>query len=375
MIDVDFSLALENRTGKYFIGCDILTQLPDLIADTYYGNFVAASVPEGDLAESLARLQHVQVVERAYGLEGAPAQRRRGTRPLLHLDAYTVATTELRRCDAVLCHDIGPVSHRHLFEPVVCKVYDYSYAEISRAGPHMIFVSEASMRAFKAYFPDARPASTRVIYPPLRLPATQAPPPGQRIVRQPYLLTVGSIGARKNQLGCIRAFARSGLAARGVRYVLCGASEPGHDAVALAAKDVPGVELMPYVTDEQLRVLYAGAAGFVLASLLEGFGMPVAEAIRWGLIPLVSQGGVMAEVAGPGALTVDPLNEEALALAMVTLMTMNEAERDHRRSLLGTSIERFTLGEFVRIWKDVILDMLDTRTGELFPHYGGSPAS
>jgi hypothetical protein len=38
-----------------------------------------------------------------------------------------------------------------------------------------------------------------------------------------------------------------------------------------------------------LRWLYANAIGFVLVSLLEGFGVPVAEAINRGILLLVSK--------------------------------------------------------------------------------------
>jgi glycosyltransferase involved in cell wall biosynthesis len=78
----------------------------------------------------------------------------------------------------------------------------------------------------------------------------------------------------------------------------CGGPEPGFDAVIEAAGKMPGVILPGYVNDNQLRWLYTHASGFVLPSLLEGFGLPAAEAISYGLIPLLSKGGLCMKSQG-----------------------------------------------------------------------------
>ncbi len=360
-IDVDFSLAIHNRTGKYFIGRDVIALLGDRVGSVYYGPIALPRPPTGLFGRVLGRIQHWQVTGRAGGGHLHLPPRRRGPAPLLHLDPFTVPTASLRPCDAVLCHDIGPLTHPDLFDPVISAVYHGIYAEIADVGPHIVFVSRASRDAFMARFPDARPSSARVIYPALRVEMSEveATPLGGLV--EPFLLTVGSIGSRKNQARCIVAFELSGLAAKGVRYVLCGGPEPGFDEVADLAARVSGVHLLPYVSDGELAWLYRHAIGFVLASLLEGFGIPVAEAIARGLVPIVTREGVLDEVAGPGALRVDALDEADIAAAMTRLCTMGDEERGSRRVELRASIDRFGFESFARKWLALSDDMLATR--------------
>ena len=180
----------------------------------------------------------------------------------------------------------------------------------------------------------------------------------------PFLLTVGSIGDRKNQHRCIRAFERSGLARRGVRYVLCGGQEPGFEAVAELAGQTDGVVLMPYVADAELAWLYAQARGFVLASLLEGFGIPLSEAISHGVVPMVSVDSVLHEVAGDGALLVDPQSEEEIAAAMIRLVELDDAERARRLALLRAAIGRFSMATFPVAWRDALARMLAQNEAE-----------
>ncbi len=357
--DIDFSLAVHSRTGKYFIGRDLIEGAGALIGRTYFWILPRQDPPSGLFGSVIGRLQYLQARGQVVGGPLGWLPRRRSRRPILHLDAFTVLTTRLRRFDAVLCHDVGPLTHPALFDPEVVRAYRKIYDEIAQVGPHVVFVSRASQRAFEAVLPGARLASSRVIYPAIRADiANRATTPVARLEEAPFLLSVGSIGNRKNQQGSIAAFARSGLADRGVRYVVCGGREPGHEAVATAAARTPGVLLLPYVTDAELAWLYGHARGFVLASLLEGFGVPVAEAISRGLVPAVSRDSVLHEVAGDGALLVDPEDEADVAAAMVALIDMPEAERAARRRLLEAAIGRFSLARFAQEWQQAIAEML-----------------
>lgn len=73
-----------------------------------------------------------------------------------------------------------------------------------------------------------------------------------------------------------------------------------------------GVEIMGRVNDDSLRNLLQGAYGFLFPSLYEGFGIPILEAQRVGCPVLTSSTSSMPEVAGHGALFVDPLQVESI---------------------------------------------------------------
>lgn len=360
-VDVDFSLAIHNRTGKYFIGEELLSFADLPLGKTYYWWQAAERPLEGFYGRVMGRLQHWQILGKTVGGPLGWLPRRMPKRPLLHLDPFTVPTTVLRPIDAVLIHDLGPLTHPSLFPQDVCAIYRHIYDEIARVGPHLVFVSHTSRKEFEALYPGSIPHSSRIIHPPIRPGIGVGEAMAVEGVEPPFLLTVGSVGSRKNQARSIAAYARSGLAERGVRYVICGGREPGYEEVEEIAKRTPGVHLLSYVSDAELRWLYTQASGFVLMSLLEGFGMPVGEAVRHRLIPLVSRGGVLREVAGEGALEADPDDIMEIAARMAALVDMQADERRERLAKLEVTIERFDIAHFHKGWKGLFLDMLSAR--------------
>jgi len=105
--------------------------------------------------------------------------------------------------DAVLCHDLGPLTHPELFAPSVTALYERVYARIAERQPRMAFVSQASKAAFQRLYGTGSPAT--VIYPPIRTGVAGGAQHAVDGVEGLFLLTVGSIGRRKNQLASIRA--------------------------------------------------------------------------------------------------------------------------------------------------------------------------
>lgn len=358
--DVDFSLALHNRTGKYFIGRDLLQGAPEYLDKVYYWWFSLAQPASGLRAKVIGRLQYLHTHHHALGGPFRWLPKRQSKAPVLHLDPFTVLSTQLRSCDAVLCHDVGPLTHPELFDATVCRIYEHIYDVLAEVNCHLIFVSHASKQAYIKARPLARPISQHVIYPAIRDDVgnhTHSKPMKQ--ITGPYLLTVGSVGQRKNQLACIKAFTDAKLAEQGISYVICGGPEPGFNEVLVVADATPGVILLDYVSDNELSWLYDNAAGFVLASLLEGFGIPVAEAISKGLVPIVTQDSVLYEVAGDGALLVDAEDQHGIAKAMIQLINMSDTERVTRLALLQQAIERFTPDKFIQDWKVALNTMLE----------------
>jgi glycosyltransferase involved in cell wall biosynthesis len=107
-----------------------------------------------------------------------------------------------------------------------------------------------------------------------------------------YVLAVGTLEPRKN-------LARIAQAVDGELRVVGGR---GWGGVAAPA----GVTWLGDVSDEELAALYRGARCLVYASLYEGFGIPVAEALACGCPVVTSSGSAMQELAGDDAVYVDP---------------------------------------------------------------------
>jgi glycosyltransferase involved in cell wall biosynthesis len=80
------------------------------------------------------------------------------------------------------------------------------------------------------------------------------------------------------------------------------------------------VEILGFVSDEQLQALLRGADYLVFPSLFEGFGMPILEAMTLGCPVLSSNAGSLPEVGGDAAVYFDPTSEdEFIALIDVVL--------------------------------------------------------
>lgn len=142
-------------------------------------------------------------------------------------------------------------------------------------------------------------------------------------IRSPFVLYVGRIQARKNLVRLVNAYAR--LRSDGIEasLVLVGkndwqSEEVRREVHRLKLEDqviFPG-----YVPVEDLPVFYSAAEVFVFPSLFEGFGLPVLEAMACGAPTITSFGSSLQEVAGEGALLVDPFSTESIFDAIGSML-------------------------------------------------------
>jgi glycosyltransferase involved in cell wall biosynthesis len=81
------------------------------------------------------------------------------------------------------------------------------------------------------------------------------------------------------------------------------------------------------VSDAELQKYYTVATAVIVASLYEGFGMPVVEAQAMGAPLICSDRSALPEAAGNGALFFDPENSDELAMRMRQVIEMSSSER------------------------------------------------
>ncbi len=161
-------------------------------------------------------------------------------------------------------------------------------------------------------------------------------------IPRPYILSiVGTLEPRKNIPGLLRAFSlfkkRSKLphtlviAGAGIQHFI---QQTEHVASSLAlSKDVV---FLSNLQEEQILCLYSGAEFFVYPSLYEGFGLPVLEAMCFGLPVACSSVSSLPEVAEDAGVYFNPYNVEEMAY-MLLLLSENDAMR---KSLAEKSRER-----------------------------------
>lgn len=147
-------------------------------------------------------------------------------------------------------------------------------------------------------------------------PRHHSPAEASRRVRRlgleaPFVLHVGRIEARKNQLTALAAVERLD----GLLLACAGPIVEREMAARLASS--PRCRLLGRVEQADLEALYARSQALLFPSLYEGFGLPVLEAMRRGVPVVTAAVSALPEVAGEAAVYVDdPLDAEALAAAL-----------------------------------------------------------
>ncbi len=159
----------------------------------------------------------------------------------------------------------------------------------------------------------------------------------------PYYVYVGGFDARKNLGAFVGALAATAPERR-VPVALVG--EGGAAAEALRRRAVeagvePWLRFLGGVDDVRLAALYAGALAVVVPSWLEGFGLPVVEAMHLGIPAIVSSAGSLPEITGDAGLIFPPDDPGALAVAMQrlardTALRASLAEKARKRAPLYT---------------------------------------
>ncbi len=351
-VDVEFTLALNNKTGKYFFGVEMLAASSDLVRDVYYWRLPFKKRPEGLFRRILGRLAlwDTQLHDRV-GI--GPLIRT--NRPMVFVDPREVIFADLKPYDVVMIHDMGPLSHPDLYGDRVEHIYRKAFEKVKAAKPFLMFSSEASKDAFVSYYGSDYPCLRMVYAMPRRdMAGNSEPMPG---MPEKYILTVGAIGRRKNQESALKAYAKSGLHERGIGYVICGGPEPGAEGVMDLARQTPGVVLTGYASDAQLRWLYANTVGFVLPSRLEGFGVPAMEAIIYRAMPLITRGGALNEVTSDEAILVDD-TIDSIADGMNRLADLDPAERNRRLDIMQEHIKKFDPDNVIGVWRQTLSDAI-----------------
>lgn len=151
-------------------------------------------------------------------------------------------------------------------------------------------------------------------------------------LRTPYILSIGRIEAKKNIPGLVKAF---GLLKDKYqlphKLILVGSKGYGYQDMECqiqSAKHRDDIIEKGYVSENEKWQLFKNAEVFAFPSFYEGFGFPILEAQAAGCPVITSNISSMPEVAGSGALLVDPKNIEEIAQMMYKVISNREIRED-----------------------------------------------
>ncbi|MBI2392897.1 MAG: glycosyltransferase family 4 protein [Deltaproteobacteria bacterium] len=252
-----------------------------------------------------------------------------------------------------LCRRPGPWGHIESF------YWGHGLRRALRDSALLLTVSEASRQAIGTFDPAAA-ARTRVT--PLGVDPTLRPmrgPEDEAILAKlrrdrlagvgTYVLSVGQFSGYKNHEGVLRAFARAFRDRPDVHLVMVHRLGSSSRLIPLMKQLGIGsrVLFLHGLSDDELRALFWGAASLCHPSWIEGFGLPVAEAMACGCPVITSDVSAMPEVAGGAALLVHPADESSIVAALRRVVDDPALREDLRARGLrrAASFQRRTTAE------------------------------
>jgi len=175
------------------------------------------------------------------------------------------------------------------------------------------------------------------------------------------LLVVNTISPRKNIENIIKAFEK--VAEREKAFILVIIGKKGWkygDIMNTYNKSdcKERIIFLDFVPDETVTNFYNIAEALIYSSFYEGFGLPILEAQACGCPVITSNVSSMPEVAGKGAILVDPYNVDEIAKAMDQVLK-DKKLRDDLIKKGFENIKRFSWNkcakETLKVYEEVFL--------------------
>ena len=170
-----------------------------------------------------------------------------------------------------------------------------------------------------------------------------------------YFVFAGALHPRKNILNLLKAFVAFKKKQRSnMKLVIVGRLAWKYEEVEEMKEEMPfkdDVKWVGYMNVDNLSKIIGGAYALVYASLFEGFGIPILEAMTCDVPAIVSNTSSMPEVAGDAALLVDPNDYEDIAHKMA-LLYKDEHLREKLIIAAREQVKKFSWDQSAdRLWE------------------------
>jgi O-antigen biosynthesis alpha-1,3-mannosyltransferase len=317
--------------------------------------------------------------------ECLPNERRLGAplRPLMRLVRQSKLTTASQKANMV--HLLSPGKIIPSKRPILTTVHDLfpMYPDMGidghlakrfpgrvrrhlEASSAVVCPSAYVAGTIRDYFPQCR---LPIIVTPLAAGDEFVPTPMTDVVRRtygldrPYVLFVGRVDPRKNLHRMMHAWTTlQESVRRNAEFVLMMAG--GSEAVARFRQENsslmsdPSIRVITDVPTPAMIQIMSSARALAFATLGEGFGLPVLEAMRCGCPVITSSTTSLPEVGGEAALYVDPTRSEEIADMLMRCLTDDELVEQRRAAGLAHS-QMFTWDATARATADVYRRLIE----------------
>lgn len=229
---------------------------------------------------------------------------------IFHSSDWTQPPTKAKKVTTF--HDLIPIKYPNWSHPKIVEVFKRRLKFVEREIDMVIAVSENTKKDL-IEVSDIPSEKIKVIYEgpsisgsiTLQGDALEAAKRGfRRKYKLPerFVLAIGGIGKRRN-------LERVKEVCKDYNLVIAG-------------------QTLPWLSTQELGLLYACASVLLYPSFYEGFGLAILDAFAAGLPVITSKTSSMPEVGGEAALYVDPFKVEDIKQKLSNLMEDNELRRE-----------------------------------------------
>ena len=225
----------------------------------------------------------------------------------------------------VTIHDLIFLHYPKYYHLIDRKIYNYKFRRACENADRVIAVSDFTKKEIIQYYgidekkidvvyQGCDPVFAKEVSDEVKKDVS-----GRHNLPDRFLLYVGSIEERKNLLLAVKAVVMLHEKGENINIVAVGRSTPYLDEVVGYA-EANGISHLIHIRHgvnyDDLPVFYKLATAFVYPSRIEGFGIPMLEAITSGLPAIGCNGSCLEEAGGPTSLYVNPDDVEGMADAI-----------------------------------------------------------
>ena len=257
-------------------------------------------------------------------------------------------------------HDLIQLDGEGICDAVRSRMAEQWMARMMTVSRRVITGTHHASASIVERFPNARDKVRVVPHGVAPTFFVSAPPTAHMLhdagVEGPFLLAVANKKPHKNLEMAIRVFARLATADPRLQLVLVGDRFPYLSALMGLAQRLGVAERvvdLAAIPEETLIAAYAHAEVLIFPSRLEGFGLPMLEAMAAGAPVVAVDAPPIPEVVGDAAVLV-PMDDDAAMAAAVTRLRAEARWRADRVEAGRARAAQFTWERSARTLADVL---------------------
>ena len=343
---LDYRPALRERTGVgeyvHELARALVRSAPGGESLTLFSSSFKDRLPDAVVAgvTTIDRRVPVRLLNFAWHrFEWPPVERLAGASFDVVHSTHPLLIPARRAAQVITIYDLDFLDHPERTRAEIHRDYPALAAAHARRADHIVVISQHTASEVSKRF-GVDPADITICYPgaPDWSRREQEPVPG-------CVLFLGTLSPRKNLDGLLDAYEQVIVRRPAAPpLVLAGGLTEDAGSIVERTRRPPlagRVEITGYVPPDRRLELYRRALVFVMPSFMEGFGMPVVEAMACGVPVIAANRGALPEAVGQAGRLIDPDDRASLASAIDALLT-DDGERRRLSDAGRLQAARFT---------------------------------